>query len=60
MVRDGAFIQAYNAQIAVDEGHQIIGQPNTWGCDAGGLIRWVVARTRRPRRVRSTLLATNS
>ncbi len=24
MVRDGAFIQAYNAQIAVDEGHQII------------------------------------
>jgi hypothetical protein len=24
MMRDGAFIQAYNAQIAVDEGHQII------------------------------------
>jgi transposase len=24
MVRDGAFLQAYNAQIAVDEGHQII------------------------------------
>ncbi len=24
MLRDGAFIQAYNAQIAVDEGHQII------------------------------------
>ena len=24
MVRDGGFIQAYNAQIAVDEGHQII------------------------------------
>lgn len=24
MVRDGAFMQAYNAQIAVDEGHQII------------------------------------
>jgi transposase len=24
MVRDGAFVQAYNAQIAVDEGHQII------------------------------------
>lgn len=24
MVRDGAFVQAYNGQIAVDEGHQII------------------------------------
>ncbi|HET6339285.1 MAG TPA: IS1182 family transposase [Polyangiales bacterium] len=24
MMRDGAFLQAYNAQIAVDEGHQII------------------------------------
>lgn len=24
MVRDGAFVQAFNAQIAVDEGHQII------------------------------------
>src|SRR5678810_723455 len=24
MVRDGAFVQAYNAQIAVDEAHQII------------------------------------
>lgn len=24
MLRDGAFLQAYNAQIAVDEGHQII------------------------------------
>jgi IS5 family transposase len=24
MMRDGAFMQAYNAQIAVDEGHQII------------------------------------
>ena len=24
MVRDGGFVQAYNAQIAVDEGHQII------------------------------------
>lgn len=24
MLRDGAFIQAYNAQLAVDEGHQII------------------------------------
>lgn len=24
MVRDGAYLQAYNAQIAVDEGHQII------------------------------------
>ena len=24
MMRDGAFLQAYNAQVAVDEGHQII------------------------------------